>query len=228
MESRLLKAPHLLFMLNNEGYTPLDVCIMEGNTEKAELLVNKIKKFQSSSNLRFIKKANRLELKYEKALTLAIMKNNTKVVRSFPAKGIKTLLVSMSQVKNYNLYKQEKSIRNEVITSPMHLACKISNDDAVRFLIEKQNFDVNMLLDERSAVYELLSSSTYIDFNILNYLLKVSRPDINSGTKLPLNQAILRGNLFIIKTLVEFGKPNFFVKDHQGLAPIHIAASKLD
>jgi hypothetical protein len=93
----------------------------------------------------------------------------------------------MSQVKNYNQYKQEKSIRNEVITSPMHLACKISNDDAVRVLIEKQNFDVNMLLDERSALYELLSSSTYIDFNILNYLLKVSRPDINCGNKLPLN-----------------------------------------
>ena len=85
-----------------------------------------------------------------------------------------------------------------------------------------------MLLDERSAVYELLSSSTYIDFNILNYLLKVSRPDINSGKKLSLNQAILRGNVFIIKTLVEFGKPNFYVKDQSGLGPVHIAASKLD
>ena len=71
-------------MLNNEGYTPLDMCIMEGNTEKAELLVHKIKKFQTNCNLRFIKKANRLELKYEKALTLAIMKNNSKVISSFP------------------------------------------------------------------------------------------------------------------------------------------------
>lgn len=106
----------------------------------------------------------------------------------------------------------------------MHLACKISNDDAVRVLIEKQNFDVNMLLDERSALYELLSSSTYIDFNILNYLLKVSRPDINCGNKLPLNQAILRGNMFIIKTLVEQARPNFYVKDHTGLSPLHIAA----
>jgi ankyrin repeat protein len=34
-----MKAPHLLFMLNNEGYTPLDICILEGNTEKAELLI---------------------------------------------------------------------------------------------------------------------------------------------------------------------------------------------
>jgi ankyrin repeat protein len=215
-------------MLNNDGYTPLDMCIMEANTEKAEFLIQRIKKFHANSNLRFIKKANRLDLKYEKALTLSIMKNNLKVVSAFPPKQIKTLLVSMSQVKNYNLYKQEKSIRNEVITSPMHLACKLSIDDAVRFLIEKQNFDVNMLLDERSCVYELLSSSSYIDFNILNYLLKVSRPDINSGTKIPLNQALLRGNVFIIKTLVEFGKPNFHVRDHNGLAPIHIAAQKLD
>lgn len=79
-----MKAPHLLFMLNNEGYTPLDVCILEGNTEKAELLIQKIKKFQTSSNLRFIKKANRLELKYEKALTLSVMKNNSTIIRAFP------------------------------------------------------------------------------------------------------------------------------------------------
>lgn len=38
----------------------------------------------------------------------------------------------------------------------------------------------------------------------------------------------MRGNPFIIKTLIEFGKPNHYVRDVNGKAAIHIAASKLD
>jgi hypothetical protein len=92
----------------------------------------------------------------------------------------------MSQVKDYNLYKQSK-LEGSMITTPMHLACKVSNDDAVRFLLEKQYFDINMIHDGRSAVFDLLSSSTYVDFNILNYLLKMSKPEINCGDRLPMN-----------------------------------------
>jgi ankyrin repeat protein len=40
--------------------------------------------------------------------------------------------------------------------------------------------------------------------------------------------AILRGNPFIIKTLLEFGNPNPFVKDANGKNAIHMAAAKLD
>ncbi len=43
-----------------------------------------------------------------------------------------------------------------------------------------------------------------------------------------MNQAILRGNPFIIKTLIEFGKPNHYVRDVNGKAAIHIASAKLD
>jgi ankyrin repeat protein len=37
-----------------------------------------------------------------------------------------------------------------------------------------------------------------------------------------------RGNIFIVKTLVEFGKPNFYVLDKSGKAPIHVAGEKID
>jgi hypothetical protein len=63
-------------MLNNDGYTPLDMTIQEGNVEKAIFLINKIKKFHPNCNIKYIKKANRLDLKFEKAITLAILKNN--------------------------------------------------------------------------------------------------------------------------------------------------------
>jgi ankyrin repeat protein len=58
--------------------------------------------------------------------------------------------------------------------------------------------------------------------------MKKRKPCINSGVKLPLNQAILRGNPFIIRSLIEFGKPHPFVRDGNGRSPVHIAGSKLD
>jgi len=83
-------------------------------------------------------------------------------------------------------------------------------------------------LKDKSALFELLSTACYLDFNILNFLLKKRKPCINSGTRLPLNQAILRGNPFIIKSLIEFGKPHPYLRDNNGRSPIHIAACKLD
>jgi ankyrin repeat protein len=94
--------------------------------------------------------------------------------------------------------------------------------------VETHSFDINILLNEKSALFELLSTAGYLDFNILNYLMKKRRPCVNSGVKLPLNQAILRGNPFIIKTLIEYGKPNPYVSDINGKSPLHIAAAKLD
>jgi len=43
------------------------------------------------------------------------------------------------------------------------------------------------LINEKSALFELLSTSCYLDFNILNFLMKKRKPCINSGNKLPLN-----------------------------------------
>ena len=58
--------------------------------------------------------------------------------------------------------------------------------------------------------------------------MKKRKPCINSGIRLPLNQAILRGNPFIIKSLIEFGSPHPYKKDLNGKSPVHIAGAKLD
>jgi hypothetical protein len=62
----------------------------------------------------------------------------------------------------------------------------------------------------------------------MNFLLKKRKPQINAGIKLPLNQAILRANPFIIRSLIEFGRPHPYLRDGNGKSPVHIAASKLD
>lgn len=58
--------------------------------------------------------------------------------------------------------------------------------------------------------------------------MRRKKVNINSGNYLPLNQAILRGNPMIIKTLIEFGNPNPYVMDINGKYYIHVAAAKLD
>lgn len=77
-------------------------------------------------------------------------------------------------------------------------------------------------------MFDLLSTSCYLDFNILNYLIKKRKPQLNSGQKLPINQALLRGNPLLIEAVVEQGKINPYVSDLNGKCPIHIAAAKLD
>ena len=85
-----------------------------------------------------------------------------------------------------------------------------------------------MLVNEKSFLCDLLDTAGYKDFAILNLIFKIQIPQINAGSKLPLNLAILRGNPFIIKTLLEKGNPSAFVRDSTGKAPIHVAASKID
>lgn len=98
----------------------------------------------------------------------------------------------------------------------------------MRLLIEIHGYDINILLREKNFMTELLQNSGYMDFSIMNMIFKKRKPQINSGSKLALNQAILRGNPFMIKTLLELGDPNPYVRDILGKAPIHIAAQKLD
>lgn len=43
-----------------------------------------------------------------------------------------------------------------------------------------------------------------------------------------MNQAILRGNPYIVKTLMEHGNPNPYTRDARGKSPLHMAAVKLD
>jgi ankyrin repeat protein len=196
---------------------------------KALFLIEKMESFSLHSSLRFVKRPNRLEIKYEKPFTLAVLKNNLSIITAFPEKSIKSCYVNMSQVKDFRQFKTDKRGANKnIITTPMHLACKLSNDEAVRELIDNHNYDVNILLHQQSPLYELLSTSCYLDFNILNFMLKKRKPCVNSGNKLPFNQAVMRGNPFIIKSIIEYGKPHPYLRDYMGKSCVHIAASKLD
>ena len=81
---------------------------------------------------------------------------------------------------------------------------------------------------ERNFMYDLLTTSSFEDFNILTNVFKKRHPCVNSGSKIPLNQAILRGNRHIIDTMFEHGKPNPYARDVNGVSPIHVACAKLD
>ena len=187
LEAAVFNSPHLLFIINSDGCTPLDIAINQLHDTKAHFLIDKMEKYSLHSNLRFLKSPNRLELKFEKAFTLAVLKNNFSLITAFPDKSIKTVYVNMGQVADYEQFKLEKLRNPDIITTPFHLACRLSNDEAVRQLVDQQEYDINILLHGKSALYELLSTSCYLDFNILNYLMKKRKPCINSGIRLPLN-----------------------------------------
>lgn len=98
LENQAFTAPHMLFLINLEGCTPLDIAINELQDAKALSLIDKMGKFGTAfthSPLRFVKRPNRLELKYEKAFTLAVLKNNLTLIQAFPEKTIKTCRVYM-------------------------------------------------------------------------------------------------------------------------------------
>ena len=82
--------------------------------------------------LKFIKRPNRLEMRFEKPFTLSVLRNNLTLIQSFPEGSIRTCYVNMSQTKDYNRYKLEKLSNQDLRTTPFHLACKLSNDEAVR------------------------------------------------------------------------------------------------
>lgn len=139
------------------------------------------------------------------------------------------MYVSVSQLKDIRKFKAEKrSLGQGVITTPLHLACQTSNVEAARILLTDHEFDVNILLYEKSFLCDLLTTGSYEDFSILSNVFKQRSPCVNSGSQMPLNQAILRGNQFIIKSLLEYGHPNPFARDENGVTPIHVACAKLD
>jgi len=82
----------------------------------------------------------------------------------------------MHQLGEYKQYKEQKESLKELLTTPMHLACLKSNMDAVRILIEHHNIDVNILINEKNFLVDLLDTSGYKDFNILNIIFKKRRP----------------------------------------------------
>jgi SNF2 family DNA or RNA helicase len=68
-----------------------------------------MKTFNNNCSLKFVKRPNRLDLKFEKSFALATLKNNQAVLDDFPAKLIKSVYVSMTQVKDYKKYKEDKT-----------------------------------------------------------------------------------------------------------------------
>ncbi len=78
----------------------------------------------------------------------------------------------MVQARDYQLFKDQKSGGEEVMTTPLHLACRLSNDEGIRILIEKQSYDPNILLKGKSALYELLCDAARVDFNVLAFLMR--------------------------------------------------------
>ena len=101
--------PHLLFMLNKQGMTPLDVAINEQDEDKAKALMDTMQRYNPNCSLKFVKRSHRLDLKYEKAFTIAVLRNNAHLIQAFPPKSLRTSYISMSQVMDYKKYKEEKS-----------------------------------------------------------------------------------------------------------------------
>lgn len=48
-------------------------------------------------------------------------------------------------------------------------------------------YDINILLNERNFLYDLLDSGDMEDFKILTKAFKDCKPCVNSGSKLPIN-----------------------------------------
>jgi hypothetical protein len=68
-----------------------------------------MEKFASNGSLLFVKKPNRLEHRFEKPFTLSVLRNNLFLIQAFPDNTIKTCYVNMTQMRDYEQFKDEKS-----------------------------------------------------------------------------------------------------------------------
>lgn len=87
---------------------------------------------------------------------MAVKKRKNDIIELFPMNSIKTVYCSVHQLKDYKQYKADKNKDIELLTTPLHLACQTSNVEAVRSLIDMQGYDVNVLLNGKNFVVELL------------------------------------------------------------------------
>lgn len=54
LEDQISSSPHLLFLLNKNGLTPLDVAINSKDDEKAKLMIDRMNKLNANCSLKFI------------------------------------------------------------------------------------------------------------------------------------------------------------------------------
>ena len=96
IEQLVNASPHLMYMINREGCSPLDLAINQQHDKKALVLIDFMEKFSSNASLMFVKKPNRLEMRFEKAFTLSVLRNNLYLIQAFPDDSIKTCYVNMT------------------------------------------------------------------------------------------------------------------------------------
>lgn len=77
-------------------------------------------------------------------------------------------------------------------------------------------------------MFALIEEAQSVDYQILAFMLRNSRVDINAGHRLPLCQAIERGHHGIVRLLLNEGNPHLCRLDTYGKAPIHYAGEKHD
>jgi hypothetical protein len=111
------------------------------------------------------------------------------------------------------------------VTSPLHIAARASNKHAVHLLVDQHDFNVNILVNKRSFLLDLMDNSGLHDHQCLQKVFASRRPEVNAGAKLPLIRAIQRGNPYIID-LILTADPNPYTLDDDGKSPIHVAALK--
>ena len=156
--------------------------------DRTLLVMSQMQLYSRNCSIRFLKEPNRLELKYERSFTMAVKKNRQHLITKFPRYSVKAVYVSCSQIKDIREFKARKrAVGDASITTPLHLACQLSNEEAARVLIEEQNYDVNILLYEKNFLFDLLNTGSFEDFRILSRIFKDRCPCVNSGSKMPLN-----------------------------------------
>lgn len=133
--------------------------------------------------LRFVMEPNHLDRKFERSFTMAIKQNKTSTVQLFPKNSVKTCFVSLNQFDDFKSFAEQKRSKKveELITTPLHLACQMSNMEAARILLTDHNYDVNILLHEKNFIYDLLNTASWEDFNILSNVFRKRQPCVNSG-----------------------------------------------
>ena len=72
--------------------------------------------------------------------------------------------MSVSALNIRDFKAKKKVLGDESVTTPLHLACQLSNFEAARVLLTEQNYDVNILLYEKNFMYDLLKTSKLEDF----------------------------------------------------------------
>ena len=87
---------------------------------------------------------------------------------------------------------------------------------------------MNILLSDKNFMVQLLKSTGYETLNILLSTLRTKKININSGSTVAVNEAILKENRVIIDTLLKYTDVNPFARSKNGVTPVHVACAKLD